>query len=54
MTPDPSERRGWRFSLEEVGVDRPRLGFTSLQDLTAHLQADLCMATGAPDCEPGA
>ncbi len=51
---DPNEPRSWRFSLEEVGVDRPRLGFTSLHDLTAYLQADLCATTGDPECEPGA
>jgi hypothetical protein len=47
---DEGERGGWRFSYEEVGSDRPRLGFTSTQELADYLQADLCAGTPATGC----
>ncbi len=33
----PHDTPLWRFSLEEVGIDGPRKGFTSLKALTAYL-----------------
>ena len=33
--------QAWRFSLESIGRDRRRLGFNRLDELMAHIQANL-------------
>jgi hypothetical protein len=33
----------WRFSLESVGASGARRGFSRLEDLIAHVQADLTL-----------
>ena len=35
------EGNSWRFSLETIGQDHPRRGFTTLQELTIYLSAQL-------------
>lgn len=35
------EGSDWRFSLEGIGRDRQRLGFSRLEELMAHIQASL-------------
>jgi hypothetical protein len=42
----------WRFSLEEVGAERPRQGFTSLQNLCGCLAVELYPDANKDGCRP--
>ena len=40
-SPDLGAGSGWRFALVEVGSERSRYGFSSLEDMSAYLEAEL-------------
>ena len=42
----PGKEPVWRFSVEEIGTERQRKGFSSLEPLTAFLRAELAGGEG--------